>query len=53
MMLRAAVEAFYDGRLQGFASEIEEYYIPVYTLLGGEEDDEDYDEDDGRYDAWS
>ena len=32
-------------------SEIEEYYIPVYTLLGGEEDEEDYDEDDGRYDA--
>ena len=54
MMLRATVEAYYDGRLQGFASEIEEYYIPVYTLLGGEEDDEeDYDEDDGRYDAWS
>ena len=53
MMLRAAVEAFYDGRLQGFASEIEEYYIPVYTLLGGEEDEEEYDEDDGRYDAWS
>ena len=53
MMLRAAVEAFYDGRLQGFASEIEEYYIPVYTLLGEEENDEDYDEDDGRYDAWS
>ena len=54
MMLRATVEAYYDGRLLGFASEIEEYYIPVYTLLGGEEDDEeDYDEDDGRYDAWS
>ena len=54
MMLRATVEAYYDGRLQGFASEIEEYYIPVYTLLGGEEDnEEDYDEDDGRYDAWS
>ncbi len=54
MMHRATVEAYYDGRLQGFASEIEEYYIPVYTLLGGEEDDEeDYDEDDGRYDAWS
>ncbi len=53
MMLRAAVEAFYDGRLQGFASEIEEYYIPVYTLLGGEEDDQEYDEDDGRYDVWS
>lgn len=54
MMLRATVEAYYDGRLQGFASEIEEYYIPVYTLLGGEEDDdEDYDEDDGRHDAWS
>jgi hypothetical protein len=54
MMLRATVEAYYDGRLQGFASEIEEYYIPVYTLLGGEEDDEeDYDQDDGRYDAWS
>ena len=54
MMLRATVEAYYDGRLQGFASEIEEYYIPVYTLFGGEEDDdEDYDEDDGRYDAWS
>ena len=57
MMLRATVEAYYDGRLQGYSSEIEEYYIPVYTLLGGEEDDEDYDEDydedDGRYDAWS
>ena len=54
MMLMATVEAYYDGRLQGFASEIEDYYIPVYTLLGGEDDDEeDYDEDDGRYDAWS
>lgn len=53
MMLRAAVEAYYDGRLTAYASEIEEYYIPVYTLLGGEEEDEDYDEDDGRYDAWS
>lgn len=53
MMLRATVEAFYDGRLSQFAKEIEEYYIPVYTLLGGEEEDEDYDEDDGRYDAWS
>ena len=54
MMLRAAVEAFYDGRLTSYASEIEEYYIPVYTLLGDDEgDDEEYDEDDGRYDAWS
>ena len=51
MMLRAAVEAYYNGRLNKYASEIEEYYIPVYTLLGGEEDEEDYDEDDGRYDA--
>lgn len=58
MMLRATVEAFYDGRLTSFASEIEEYYIPVYTLLGDdegddEEYDEEYDEDDGRYDTWS
>lgn len=43
MMLRAAVEAYYNGRLQKFSDEIEEYYIPVYTLLGGEDEDE-YDE---------
>lgn len=55
MMLRAAVEAYYNGRLQKYSEEIEEYYIPVYTLLGDSEDDEydEYDEDDGRYDAWS
>ena len=43
MMLRAAVEAYYSGRLQKYSDEIEEYYIPVYTLLGGEDEDE-YDE---------
>lgn len=42
------VAAYYAGRLTAFASEIEQYYVPVYQAH-----EEDESDDDGRYDAWS
>lgn len=58
-MLRKIVKAYFDGRLTEYAAEIEQYYIPKYNTLEDELeeenenfDDDDYDEEDGRYDAY-
>ena len=53
-LLNETVIAYTQGRLTGFADEIERYYVPVFDA-SGESDDEDGDEypdDDGRYDAY-
>lgn len=54
-MLERTVELYKEGRLTEYASEIEQYYLPVYEQMAEQmalEDDDETD-DDGRYDAWS
>ena len=63
-MLNEAVIAYTHGRLTAFASEIEQYYMPVFdknyrsldsSVRQEEPDGADVDEcpdDDGRYDAY-
>lgn len=44
--LNDVVNAFDEGCLQAYAEEIEKYYIPKY------DEDLDYEDDDGRWDAY-
>lgn len=58
-MLIPVVRAYTNGMLTDFADEIEQFYLPkvkeedLRGPLPGEEDEEEYDEEDGKYDAWS
>ena len=55
-LLVAAVEAYKQGRLTRFASEMEMYHLPAYDAIPDDEplDDEDEEmDDDGRFDAWA
>ena len=54
-LLTATVEAYNHGRLTRFAREIEMYHIPSYNALPDDNADsnEEEQDDDGRYDAWS
>lgn len=47
--LEKVCEAYTHGKLTTFASEIEQYYLPKYEQT---EEDDDPEDDDGRYDAW-
>lgn len=59
-MLSEAVEAYKQGRLTAFAPEIEQYYLPLSDGQGTQEEpdetdipyEEEYPDDDGRYDAY-
>ena len=59
-MLSEAVEAYRQGRLTAFAPEIEQYYLPLSDGQVAQEEpdetdipyDEEYPDDDGRYDAY-
>jgi TPR repeat protein len=48
-MMRRVVAIYKSGRLTDFASEIEQYYLPVVEAM----DDDDMPDDDGRYDAYA
>ena len=56
-MIVETVEAYKRGHLTHFAAEIEMYHIPAYNAIPDDEeldDEEDeYPDDDGRYDAWA
>ena len=60
-LLAETVVAHQEGRLNEFADEIEKYYEPIFDAddftidedLDNASDDDDYEEDDGRYDAWA
>lgn len=58
-MLIPVVRAYTNRMLTEFAAEIEQYYLPKVSEddlkgpLPGEDDDEEYDEEDGKYDAWA
>lgn len=68
-LLAETVIAHQEGRLADFSDEIEKYYDPIFdapefTLDSDEDwmqvideqlgdDDDDFEEDDGRYDAWA
>lgn len=68
-LLAETVIAHQEGRLKEFADEIEKYFAPIFDApefsLDSDEDwmqvideqlgddDDDFDEDDGRYDAWA
>lgn len=43
------VNAYQSGKLASYAQEIERYYVPKYNELP---DDDDYPDDDGRFDAY-
>ena len=48
--LAKVCEAYKHGKLTEYATEIEQYYLPEYEPS---DDDDDYEDDDGRYDAWA
>ena len=55
-LLVATVEAYKHGRLTRFAREIEMFHIPAYDAIPDDEpldDEDDYPDDDGRFDAWA
>lgn len=58
-MLIPVVRAYTNGMLTDFAAEIEQFYLPrvseedLHGPLPGEDDEEEYDEEDGKYDAWA
>ena len=58
-MLIPVARAYTNGMLKEYAAEIEQYYLPkvkeedLHGPLPGEEDEEEYDEEDGKYDAWA
>ena len=68
-LLAETVIAYQEGRLTEFADEITKYYEPIFDApeftLDSDEDwmqvideqlgdeDDDFEEDDGRYDAWA
>lgn len=53
------IDAFFNGDLEEYAEEIVQNYIPRYEAMEEEdgsvepEDDDDYEDDDGRFDAWA
>lgn len=50
------VHAYQHGRLSEFAEEIEMYHIPAYDAIPDDEpldEDDEWLDDDGRYDAWA
>lgn len=55
LLIEAVVTAYHEGRLQYYASEIEERYLPD-TETGSQSDDDpdpdDLPDDDGRFDAY-
>ena len=61
-LIDETVEAYLNGRLSEFASEIEQYYLPVFKENDEEteeereedidEDDDDIMDDDGRFDPY-
>lgn len=52
-MLKETVIAYLHGRLKKYYLEIEQYYMPVFDSMKEDaEDDDDYPDDDGRYDAY-
>lgn len=56
LLIVEAVHAYQHGRLEQFASEMEEYHIPAYEAIPDDEpldDDDEWLDDDGRYDAWA
>ena len=50
-VLDDVVEAYKRGHLTHAAAEIEKSYLPKYEEK--HQDDDEYEEDDGRYDAWA
>ena len=64
-LLAEVVIAKQEGRLQKYAEEIEKHYEPIFdspdfkldenwnTAAEDYDDDDDFEEDDGRYDAWA
>ena len=51
-LLAATVIAYTHGRLTEYASEIEQYYEPIFEDPAFTLDTDDAPDDDGRYDAW-
>ena len=51
-LLAATVIAYTHGRLTEYASEIEQYYEPIFDDPAFTLDTDDAPDDDGRYDAW-
>lgn len=51
-LLGRTVVAYSEGRLTRHAAEIEKYYIPIYDATAEPDLDDDYPDDDGRYDAY-
>lgn len=51
-LLAATVIAYTHGRLTEYASEIEQYYEPIFDDPAFTLDTDDDPDDDGRYDAW-
>ena len=54
-LLVATVEAYKHGLLTRFAQEIEMFHIPAYDAIEDDEplDEDEYIDDDGRFDAWA
>ena len=51
--LEDVVHAWFEGELQEYADEIETLYKPRYDALRNVDDDDDPEDDDGRFDAWA
>lgn len=51
--LPEVMQAYIEGDLDEYADEIETLYRPLYDALEYETDDEDPEDDDGRFDAWA
>ena len=55
-LISETVNAYRRGRLTQFAREIEMFHIPAYDAIPDDEpldDEEDYPDDDGRFDPWA
>ena len=55
-LISETVNAYRRGRLTQFAREIEMFHIPAYDAIQDDEsldDEEDYPDDDGRFDPWA
>ena len=51
--LEDVVHAWFEGELKEYADEIEKLYKPRYDALRNVVDDDDPEDDDGRFDAWA
>ena len=52
-LINAVVDAYKHGRLTDFAAEIEQYYLPGYDPdYEDETEDDEFPDDDGRFDAY-